>query len=124
MTRLALGAAGCSRLGVDVTAGTPALTPLGANTGVSFVNSGGMALVVNNGSGGSITVTENIGLKVEGQTVAAPTVGIPAGKTWLVGPFNPRNFKSDDGTGLTYIDIAPQTSVFVGLISLVPIQPT
>lgn len=122
MARLALGAVACSRLGVDVTAA--ALTPLGANTGVAFLNSGGMAVVVNNGGASPITVTENIGAKIEGQGVTAPTISIPAGKTWIVGPFHPRNFLAGDGSGQTQIDITPQTSVGVGLISLTPIQPS
>lgn len=122
MARLALGAVACSRLGVDVS--SAALTPLGANTGVQFLNSGGMAVVVNNAGGVSVTITENIGAKIEGQGVTAPTISIPAGKTWVIGPFHPRNFLAGDGSGLTQIDIAPQASVGVGLISLTPIQPS
>lgn len=122
MARLSLSAVSCSRLGVDVT--TAALVAIGANTGVQFTNSGAQALVINNASAGAVTVTENIGVRVEGQGVTAPTITIPAGKTWLVGPFHPRNFLAGDGSGTTQIDIAPQTSVSVGLISLTPITPT
>jgi hypothetical protein len=123
MARLGLNAVGASRLGVDVTPGTPALTALGANTGVSFTNSGGMLLVVNNGGTVPCVVTENIGQTIEGATPVAPAISIPAGKTWLVGPFHPMHFKSGDGTGLTYVDLAPQASVNVGLVGVSPISP-
>jgi hypothetical protein len=123
VARLALNPVAASRSGVDVTAA--ALVALGANTGVQFANNGSMLLVVNNGSGVSVTATENVSPLVarEGAQPAAaqmPTAVIPAGKYYLVGPFHPVNYKQADGNA--YIDIAPQASVTVGLVQVTPIQ--
>lgn len=122
MARLALNPVASSRAGVDVTAA--ALTPIGANTGVQWVNNGQHLLVVNNGGGASITLTEQVSPLVakEGAIPASaqmPIATIPAGKTYLVGGFHPVNYKQADGN--TYVDISPITSVSVGLVQATPI---
>jgi hypothetical protein len=122
VARLALNPAAASRLGVDVT--TAALTALGANTGVQFVNNGTMLLVINNASGSPITVTEQVSPLVakEGAVPAAaqmPVATVPAGKTYLLGPFHPINYKQADGN--TYIDVSLPTSISAGLVQVTPI---
>jgi hypothetical protein len=121
VARLALNAVAASRSGVDVSAA--ALTPIGANTGVQFVNNGQILLALNNGSGVSVTVTENVSPLVakEGAIPAAaqmPIATIPAGKTYLIGTFHPLNYKQADGN--TYLDINPIASVSVGLVQATP----
>jgi len=125
VARLQLNSVAASKGGVDVT--TAALTAVGANTGVSFVNNGQVLLVVNNGSASPITVTENVSPLVarEGAIPAAaqmPAAIVPAGKTYLLGPFHPLNYKQSDGN--TYIDFSASTSVSVGLVQVSPIPVT
>ena len=125
MARLQLNSVAASKGGVEVT--TAALTAVGANTGVSFVNNGQVLLVVNNGSASPITVTENVSPLVarEGAIPAAaqmPAAIVPAGKTYLLGPFHPLNYKQSDGN--TYIDFSASTSVSVGLVQVSPIPVT
>lgn len=121
MARLALNPVASSRSGVDVTAA--ALVPMGANTGVQWVNNGQHLLVVNNGGGASITLTENVSPLVakEGAVPAAaqmPIAVVPAGKTYLVGTFHPLNYKQADGN--SYVDFSSSASVSVGLVQATP----
>lgn len=121
MARLALNSVAASKGGVDVT--PAALTAMGANTGVQFVNNGQVLLVVNNGGGASITLTENVSPLVakEGAVPAAaqmPLAVVPAGKTYLVGTFHPLNYKQADGNA--YIDFSASASVSVGLVQATP----
>lgn len=59
---------------------------LGANTGVSFTNSGREVLAVTVG-GTSTAGTVNIGVTIEGQSVTPITVTFPASGTSIIGPF-------------------------------------
>lgn len=59
---------------------------LGANTGVSFVNTGREVLFVNTAVGGS-TCTVAIGTTIEGQAVASITPTLTASAIGVIGPF-------------------------------------
>jgi hypothetical protein len=114
VTYLALGSVPTSRLGVDVTAA--ALTPLGANTGVSYKNDGQSVLVVNNASGSNVTLTPHVVGNIDGNTPPNPTIVIPTGKTWLVGAFSKSDYTATDGTGNIYVDFSASTSVSAGVV--------
>jgi hypothetical protein len=121
MANLSLNPAAASKAGVDVT--TAALTPLGANTGVAFANNGFMLLVVNNGGGSTVTLTYNVSPLVEPESAIPaaaqmPLATIPAGKTYVLGTYNAKNYKQADGT--MTVGINPITSVSVGLINVTP----
>lgn len=106
-------------IGGSYTDVTPAdLTALGTATGVSFINNGLMVLFIYNADAAATTVTTNIGKLVYGESVTAFTTTVPATKMISLGPWPPSIFTAEDGTGNTYIDINPQTSVSVGLFSL------
>jgi hypothetical protein len=85
------------------------MTPLGANTGVQFVNNGKIGILFNNGSGSPITVNEQLGRTVQGSQPPALPVSIPAGKTYLVSSFAVGDFLQPDGN--TYLDVSSPTSV-------------
>ncbi|MEU8920296.1 hypothetical protein AB0D10_05070 [Kitasatospora sp. NPDC048545] len=110
MARLALtatsqpktGAASPLNLTALLTAGT-----LGANTGVSFVNTGREVLHISMGAGAS-TVIVNIGTTIEGQSVTAITASLTSSATNIVGPF-----PSDENqpNGQIYVDFGTPASV-------------
>jgi hypothetical protein len=115
MARLAMTAISGNRQGTDIS--TAAMTALGANTGVSFQNSGAMELIVNNGAGAPITVTlTSVGNGPDGNAATPPTVSVPAGKTYAIGPMSRSAYLSPDGSGNTYIDFSSSTSVSVLLL--------
>lgn len=63
--------------------------------GNSVVNSGRTVLIVKNTNAGStarsVTVTFN-GNTVDGQLPTARVTPVPAGKTWVFGPYDPANY--------------------------------
>jgi hypothetical protein len=123
VARLALNPAAASRAGVDVTAA--ALTVTTGFTGVQFVNNGSMLLVVNNTSGSTLTLTYNISPLVEPEAALhaaaqMPQATIPTGKTYVFGPWSPKNYKQADGN--IYIDFAGAATIAVGLIGVSAIQ--
>jgi hypothetical protein len=101
-----------SGAGLDIS--TAALTPLGANTGVQFLNNGRQHLIVNNGSGVGVNVTPKIQRPTEGVTPSFTPYSLPAGKTQVFGPYSQADF--NDGNGMVEVDIAPQASVAVMVV--------
>jgi hypothetical protein len=86
---------------------------LGANTGVSFSNSGREFLVVSVAAGGS-TCSVNIGTTTEGQQPPALTPALTASKVEIFPPFP---FDEDQpATGLMWVDFGTPANVTVALI--------
>lgn len=97
-----------------------AASPLGTNTGILFPNSGREVVVVQTGSGGSTTVTSDIGTQVEGQTppgVAAPTQALST--TLMYGPYQ-RDYDKQDGTYNVQIDFGTPANVTGVIVVRVP----
>lgn len=81
-----------------------------AGGGDSFPNTGDQWLDVNNGSGGSITVTIATPGKYQGQTITPIATAIPAGQRWRFGPFDPAIFNDANGNvQLTYSGVTSLT---------------
>ena len=76
------------------------LTPLSvtpdATHGNKFWNNGKTFLLVNNGSGGSLTVTIVTPNTVDGLAVSDRTVAIADGQLYAIGPFT-TDYKQSDG---------------------------
>lgn len=98
---------------LNATSGQVALTGF---TGVSYVNTGREFLVFVVGSTAS-TLTENIGLTIQGQTVAAPTPALTTSATNIVGPF-PSQFNQTDGSNNIFIDLSSVVGVTVMLCQM------
>lgn len=99
---------------------TDGLVSLGANTGVSFVNTGNVFLIVSLGATAT-TITENIGLTVQGQSVTAPTSAPPTNKISILGPW-PSQFNQTDGSNNLFLDFSSQTAVTVMLCQMVGVS--
>jgi hypothetical protein len=99
-----------SRAGVDLTA--QAVAP-DSVAGCKWLNSGAETLVVNNGSGGSLTVTLHYGpgAVFDGSTVSNKTVSVPSGDIMEIGPFPQGIF--NDVNGYATATFSTVTSVTV-----------
>lgn len=114
MARLQLNTISVSRQGLDISAA--ALAPTTGFTGVSFINNGNVALIISNGTGGVLAVTELLGQLVQGQQPPALPVNIPAGKVWMLGSYDISDFQQADGN--MYVDFAGGATVGVGLVQI------
>lgn len=94
---------------------TAALVSLGSNTGVTFVNSGRELLVVSLGSTAT-TLTSDIGLTIQGQTVPGVSSGALAANDITVMPPYPLQFNRTDGSGLIQVDFSSSVNVSVALL--------
>jgi len=99
-----------SRAGYDHT--TNAVSA--ASGGNNWANTGNEVLVVTNGSGSTIAVTETTPALTDGQAVTAKTVSVLAGKTAMIGPFPPSVY--NDGSNLAGVTYSAVTSVTVSVI--------
>lgn len=108
MARTALTPTQITRAGV-----APTLSAANAD-GHSVSNAHSPFLHVNNGSGGSITVTILIPKTLDGQSIAnsGRQVTVPAGQARLIGPFPPGTYEQADGT--VHVNFSSVTSVTVG----------
>ena len=97
-------------------------TTWGANTGVQFVNNGFVHLWYYNGAT-STTADLLIGKKVQGQTYPATTLAVAIGATTYgaIGGLSQGDFLQQDGSGMTFIDFANTTTLFVRLYSVIPV---
>src|SRR4051812_41088866 len=68
-----------------------------ASTSDKFANTGKQFLLVNNGAIGAKVLTFVSAATLDGLAVADPTVSVPAGESWLIGPFKPSVFNDSDG---------------------------
>lgn len=82
-----------------------------AGGGDSFANTGDQIFEVNNGSGGSITVTIVTPATVGGRAVADVAAAVPAGQRWRFGPFDPALF--NDATGSVQVTYSGVTTLTV-----------
>lgn len=82
-----------ARAGIDL---TPLPTTPTATHGNKFRWTQTAFLLVNNGSGGDITVTFDVPRAVDGQDVADLVVTVPAGQLFAIGPFT-ETFLQVDG---------------------------
>lgn len=99
---------------------TDLLGSMGANTGVSFVNTGREFLLVSMGST-SATVTENIGTTIQGQAVAPVTSTPTTTKMHILGPW-PSQFNQPDGTYSVLVDFSATTGITVALLQMVGVS--
>ena len=95
----------------DLTAALTA-SPLGANTGVLFQNTGREVLVVQTNATGTTTVTSDIGTTVQGQAVpgVAPGAAQPLSDIRIYGPF-PSQYNRQDGTNDIEVDLGTPANV-------------
>jgi hypothetical protein len=100
-----------SRAGV---AANPTAATSGAG-GDEFANDGHTFIEVVNGGGGSITVTLDIKVTVDGNAVTDRTVTVAAGARKRIGPF-PTAFYNDPTTGRAKVTFSGVTSVTVEAI--------
>lgn len=77
------------------------------------IDSGAVAVMVTNGSGGSINVTAQTPQTVAGLAVAEQVVAVAAGATKLIGPFPKGTYGRPSGAdeGRVYIDYSSQASI-------------
>jgi hypothetical protein len=94
---------------------TQTLTAANAD-GNNFNNNGATLVVIANGYTGTITATFQTPRTIDGLAVADKEVAVPAGETYLIGPFGSNTFNQSDGT--VYVDYTESTSVTVGAFYL------
>jgi hypothetical protein len=89
----------------------PALT--GPTADGDVIDSGAVALMVTNGSGGSINVTVQTPATQSGLAVAEQIVAVGAGATKLIGPVPAGTYARPSGLdeGRVYVDYSSQTSI-------------
>jgi hypothetical protein len=121
-----------SRLGVNLTGSvglTPMLTPF---TTIQFINPGNVALIIYNGTAGTIVATPQLTDAIEGAVVPSATmitalgVSIPTLNYMLIGPFSPLHFNTPNspaGSMTVTFTSAVTALVTVGLIQIPLISP-
>lgn len=84
-----------------------------ASTSDKFANTGKQYLLVNNGAVGAKVLTFNTPIVKSDNagdlTVANPTVSVPAGESWLIGPFKPSLY--NDSTSYVTVTVGDATSL-------------
>jgi hypothetical protein len=103
--------------GLDVSVAAFVAVDVGLND--KWQNTGREMVMVNNGSGAPITVTENLVATIDGQTPAGIVNTIPAGKTHLFGPF-PTNAYNTPNLNQASLNFSSATSV--SLLVFLPTQ--
>jgi hypothetical protein len=115
MSLLTLTQTSLTQGGLTPTNLTSALTSLGANTGVLFVNNGRVALFVSVGTTAT-TATSDIGLTIQGQSVSGQSSGaLPTSAISILGPW-PSQFNKTDGTNDVQIDFSSSTGITLALV--------
>lgn len=113
MARTTLDVQTLSRDGID-----PSYEAANAD-GEEVANSGRMFIHVQNGGGGSITVTIQTPGTVDGLAVADREVSIGAGNDKMIGPFPPATYNQDPGeTDTVYVDFSGVSSVTIAALVL------
>jgi hypothetical protein len=103
--------------GTGATNLTTALTPLGSNTGVLFVNNGRRVLAVQLGTTAT-TATSQIGVTVQAQPVTGVSSGaLTISAISILGPW-PIAFDRTDGSFDVEIDFSQSNSVSVALLEI------
>lgn len=94
---------------------TQTLTAVNAD-GNNFNNNGATLVVIANGYTGTITATFQTPRTIDGLAVADKEIAVPAGTTFMAGPFGSNTFNQADGT--VYVDFTETTSVTFGAFYL------
>lgn len=97
-----------TRSGTDITT----LAVAAAGGGDKFTNAGLELLWATNGSGSPITLTFTPTVTTDGLAVAARTVSVLAGKTFVIGPFPPSIY--NDAQGFLNVTYSGVTNLTVG----------
>lgn len=91
---------------------------------IKFANNGSEFLLVENASGGALTVTIKVppSRTVYGSVIPDRTYNIPNNEFRLLGPFPPSLFRRAEGESggdpyMTYVDFSAQAGVKVSVIS-------
>ena len=117
MARLALVPTAVSGLTAISLTDLIAAGTLGANTGVSYANSGREFLAVAVAAGGS-TCTVNIGTTIEGQAVTSLTITLTASKTMVIPPFHSDVNQTGANAGQAWVDFGTAANVTVALLQV------
>lgn len=89
--------------------------------GDQFANTGQELVVIDNGGGGPVTVTFVTPAIVDDIPVPDKTLVVPAGKTYIIGPF-PNQWYTDS-IGLLHITYSGVTSVTVRVLRPTGLRP-
>lgn len=114
MARISVTTQAITRAGL-----APVLTAPNADGDV--IDVGRVAIYVNNASGGSINVTVQTPVTVDGLTVEDPVIAVAAGTVKLIGPLPARLFARPAGgadAGRAYVNYSAQASVSRAVVSL------
>lgn len=87
-----------------------------AGGGDSFPNTGSQFVVITNGSGAPITLSEVIQAAIDGQTPSPRTVSLAAGKTYILGPYPIATY--NDGNARMNFTYSGVTSLTIGVFQL------
>lgn len=104
-----LTAVALTRDGIQVDTGTAA-----AGGGDSFVNTGRELVAITNGDASSKDITFDIQRTLDGEAVTDKVVTVPAGQTFLAGPFPTSIYNDADGE--VQITYSATTSVTVKVV--------
>jgi hypothetical protein len=100
---------------------TAQLTALGANTGVSFYNSGREFLVVSTGTTASTPDTD-LFLTIQGATVGSVSAGaLAASAVSVMGPWSSQ-FDTTTGSQLVEVDFSSSAGINVALLQYVGVS--
>lgn len=91
-----------------------------AGGGDTFVPDADTFIRVNNGGGGSITVTVAIPAKYHSLTVTNLSIAVPAGTSRMIGPFPSDVFADPANSGLGAITYSGVVTVTVGAFKVAP----
>lgn len=83
----------------------------------TFDNDGKTFLEVNNGSGGSLTVTITGQVSLQHGVAATKTITIPTGEIWVIGPF-PERYYNTDGANEVSVSYSTTSSVTAAAFSV------
>lgn len=100
--------------GVAITTLT-AVDAAASPNGMAYVSDGTELVIIRNGDASTHTMTVDIPGLVDGQTVTDKTVTIPAGGTYIAGPYGPQYRQSN---GQVYLNFDAATSMSVGVINV------
>lgn len=82
--------------------------------GDDFVNTGNELVVIKNANAGAVAVTVETPGTVDGMAVPDKVVNVPAGQTFIIGPFPPQWYSS--ATNRVKVTCAPNASVTVKVL--------
>lgn len=114
MARTAITKTTPTRAGVAITTLT-AVDASASPNGMSFVSDGSELVIIKNGDASPHTMTVDIPTTVDGQAVTDRTVTVPAGGTYVAGPFG-SEYRQQDGT--VHLNFDSATGMTVGVLNV------